>query len=183
MHYNRIQPYRLSRRMCPCYQYRLCILRVKVYDCWCKLVPLEEGGPCGIRGRILMPRFCSSIPQHLGPVVWAPRSLVTSKTRVPLVARRVAQKTLNAWVALRSLVTTDLSSQGHRTPQGGRCIGSWQPVAVLLTEAGLPHCLFPLDPLHLFFFFFFMNGNTERAQCALSLVCIPQEIEKSKTSL
>ena len=26
-----------------------------------------------------------------------------------------------------------------------------------------------------------MNGNTERAQCALSLVCIPQEMEKSKT--
>ena len=24
-----------------------------------------------------------------------------------------------------------------------------------------------------FFFFFFMNGNTERAQCALSRVCIP----------
>ena len=23
-----------------------------------------------------------------------------------------------------------------------------------------------------------MNGNTERAQCALSLVCIPQEMEK-----
>ena len=23
------------------------------------------------------------------------------------------------------------------------------------------------------FFFFFMNGNTERAQCALSRVCIP----------
>ena len=86
-----------------------------------KLVPLGEGGPCGIRGRILMPRFCSSIPQHLEPVVWAPRSLVT----------------------------TDLSRQGQRTPQGGRRIGSWQPVAVLLTEAGLPHCLFPLDPLHL----------------------------------
>ena len=34
-----------------------------------------------------------------------------------------------------------------------------------------------------FFFFFFMNGNTEQAQCALSLVCIPQEMEKSKTSL
>ena len=29
-----------------------------------------------------------------------------------------------------------------------------------------------------FFFFFFMNGNTERAQCALSLVCIPQEMGK-----
>ena len=24
-----------------------------------------------------------------------------------------------------------------------------------------------------FFFFFYMNGNTERAQCALSRVCIP----------
>ena len=27
-----------------------------------------------------------------------------------------------------------------------------------------------------FFFFFYMNGNTERAQCALSQVCIPQEM-------
>ena len=82
-----------------------------------KLVPLG-GEPCGIRGRILMSRFCSSIPQHLEPVVWAPRSLVT----------------------------TDLSRQGQRIPQGGRRIGSWQPVAVLLTEAGLPHCLFPWIP-------------------------------------
>ena len=84
-----------------------------------KFVPLGRGGgggPCGIRGRILMPRFCSSIPQHLEPVVWAPRSLVT----------------------------TDLSRQGQRTPQGGRRIGSWQPVAVLLTEAGLPPL--PLPP-------------------------------------
>ena len=79
------------------------------------------GGGCGIRGRILMPRFCSSIPQHLGPLVWAPRSLVT----------------------------TDLSRQGRRTQQGGRRIGSWQPVAVLLTEAGLPHCLSHLDLLQL----------------------------------
>ena len=85
-----------------------------------KLVPLG-GGPCGIRGRILMSRFCSSIPQHLGPVVWAPRSLVT----------------------------TDLSRQGHRTPQGGRRSDSWQKVAVRHTEAGLPHCLFPLDLPHL----------------------------------
>ena len=28
------------------------------------------------------------------------------------------------------------------------------------------------------FSFFFMNGNTEQAQCALSRVCIPQEKEK-----
>ena len=89
-----------------------------------EMAPLGGGGgSCGIRGRILMPRFCSSIPQHLGPVVWAPQSLVT----------------------------TDLSRQGHQTSQGGRRIGSWQPVAVLLTEAGLPHCLFPLDTLHLLF--------------------------------
>ena len=116
------------------------------------------GEPCGIRGRILMSRFCSSIPQHLGPVVWAPqllvtsktrRSLVTSKTRVSLVAGSVAQKTLNARVALRSLITTDLSRQGQRTPQGGRRIGSWLCVTVLRTEAGLSHCLFPLDPSHL----------------------------------
>ena len=116
---------------------------------------------------------------HLGPVVWAPRSLVTSKARVSLVARRrmahktliarvalrllvtsktrvslvarrrVAQKTLNARVALRSLVTTDLSRQGQQTPQGRRRIGSWQFVTVLRTDAGLPHCLFPLDSPHL----------------------------------
>ena len=30
----------------------------------------------------------------------------------------------------------------------------------------------------LFFFFFFLNGSTEQAQCALSQVCIPQEKEK-----
>ena len=122
-----------------------------------KLVPLG-GGPCGIRGRILMSRFCSSIPQHLGPVAWAPRSLVTSKTRgslvtsknrVSLVAGRVTLKMLIARVALRSLVTTDLSRQGQRTPQGGRCIDSWQLVAVIRTEAGLPHCLFPLDLPHI----------------------------------
>ena len=53
-----------------------------------KLVPLGKE-PCGIRGKILMPYFCSSIPQHLGPVVWAPRSLVTSKTRADLDAGRV----------------------------------------------------------------------------------------------
>ena len=53
-----------------------------------KLVPLGEE-PCGIRGIILMPYFCSSIPQHLGPVVWAPRSLVTSKTWAELDAGRV----------------------------------------------------------------------------------------------
>ena len=45
----------------------------------------------------------------------------------------------------------------------------------------LPERLSPLQQQQ--FFFFFMNGNTERAQCALSLVCIPQEMEKSKTSL
>ena len=28
-------------------------------------------------------------------------------------------------------------------------------------------------PEEFFFFFLFMNGNTERAQCALSRVCIP----------
>ena len=29
-----------------------------------------------------------------------------------------------------------------------------------------------IDSVFFFFFFFFMNGNTERAQCALSRVCI-----------
>ena len=36
-----------------------------------------------------------------------------------------------------------------------------------------PHSL-----VFFFFFFFFMNGNTERAQCALSQVCIPRKKEK-----
>ena len=58
---------------------------------------------------------------HLGPVVWAPQSLVT----------------------------TDLSRQDHQTPQGGRRSDSWQEVAVRHTEAGMPHCLFPLDLPHL----------------------------------
>ena len=40
---------------------------------------------------------------HLGPLVWAPRSLVT----------RVALRTLVARVALRSLVTTVHLSQGR----------------------------------------------------------------------
>ena len=31
--------------------------------------------------------------------------------------------------------------------------------------------------------FFLMNGNTERAQCALSLVCIPQEKEKKGSEM
>ena len=77
------------------------------------------------------------------------RSLVTSKTRRLLVTRRVALRTLIARVALRSLVTTVLLRQGRRTQLGGRRLGSWQPVAVLLMEAGLPHCPSHLDPLQL----------------------------------
>ena len=64
-----------------------------------KLVSLGEE-PCGIRGIILMPYFCSSIPQHLGPVVWAPRSLVTNV----------------------------LVRQGQRNLQGGSCTDSCQTV-------------------------------------------------------
>ena len=103
------------------------------------MVPLL-GEPCGIKAGILMPRFCSFIPQHLEPLVWAPRSLVT---------RRVALRTLVARVALRSLVTTVLLRQGQQTQLGRRRLGSWQPVAVLLTEAGLPLCPSHLDPLQL----------------------------------
>ena len=76
---------------------------------------------------------------HLGPLVWAPRSLVT----------RVALRTLVARVALRSLVTTVLLRQGQQTQLGRRRFSSWQPVAVLLTEAGLPLCQSHLDPLQL----------------------------------
>ena len=117
-----------------------------------------------------MPRFCSSIPQHLGPLVWAPRSLVTRRVALrslvtrrvalrslvtrrvalrSLITRRVALRTLVARVALRSLVTTVLLRQGQQTQLGGRRLGSWQPVAVLLTEAGLPLCPSQLDPLQL----------------------------------
>ena len=52
----------------------------------------------------------------------------------------------------------------------------------------LAHIQFDRQASFQLFFFFFMNGNTDRAQCALSLVCIPQEkekkgSEKNKTSL
>ena len=143
---NPIQPYNFSRQLYLSYQVRLCtviqlgIVRVVIWlPCW---------GPVGLRAGILMPRFCSSIPQHLGPLVWAPRSLVTSKTRRSLVTR-VTLRTLVAGVALRSLVTTVLSRQCQPTQQGGRLFSSWQPVAVLSMQAGLPLCLCHLDPLQL----------------------------------
>ena len=125
---NPIQPYSFSRQLYLSYQDRICtiiqlgIVRVVIwFPCWC---------PVGLRAGILMPRFCSSIPQHLGPLVWAPRPLVTSKTR-------------------RSLVTTVLSRQGQPTQLGGRHFSSWQPVAVLPMQAGLPLCQCHLDPLQL----------------------------------
>ena len=58
---------------------------------------------------------------HLGPLVWAPRSLVT----------------------------TVLSRQGQPTQQGGSLSSSWQPVVVLPIQAGLPRCLCHLDLLQL----------------------------------
>ena len=68
---NPIQPYSFSRQLYLSYQVRLCSIiqlgYVRVvfwFPCW---------GPVGLRAGILMPRFCSSIPQHLGPLVWAPR--------------------------------------------------------------------------------------------------------------
>ena len=116
---NPIEPYSFSRQLYLSYQVRLCfmiqlgIVRVVIwFPCW---------GPVGLRAGILMPRFCSSIPQHLGPLVWAPRSLVT----------------------------TDLSRQGQLTQQGGSPSSSWQPVAVLPIQAGLPRCLCHLDLLQL----------------------------------
>ena len=103
---NPIQPYSFSRQLYLSYQVRLCtiiqlgIVRVVIwFPCW---------GPVGLRAGILMPRFCSSTPQHLGPLVWAPRSLVT----------------------------TVLSRQGQPTQQGGSLSSSWQPVAVLPIQAG-----------------------------------------------
>ena len=144
---NPIQPYSFSRQLYLSYHVRLCtviqlgIVRVVIwFPCW---------GPIGLRAGILMPRFCYSIPLHLGPLVWAPRSLVTSKTRRSLVTRRVVLRTLVAGVALRSLVTTVLSRQGQPTQQGGSLFSSWQPVAVLPTQAGLLLCLCHLDLLQL----------------------------------
>ena len=144
---NPIKPYSFSRQLYLSYQVRLCtviqlgIVRVVIwFPCW---------GPVGLKAGILMPRFCSSIPQHLGPLVLAPRSLVTSKTWRSLVTRRVALRTLVARVALMSLVTTVLSRQGQPTRQGGRLFSSWQPVAVLSMQAGLPLCLCHQDPLQL----------------------------------
>ena len=113
---NPIQPYSFSRQLYLSYQDRLCtviqlgIVRVVIwFPCW---------GPVSLRAGILMPRFCSSIPQHLGLLVW-------------------------------SLVTTVLLRQGQQTQLGGRHFSSWQPVAVLLTQAGLPLCQSHLDPLQL----------------------------------
>ena len=40
------------------------------------------------------------------------------------------------------------------------------------------HYLLTMLIFFFFFFFFLMNGNTEWAHCALSLVFIPQEMEK-----
>ena len=129
---NPIQPYSFSRQLYLSYQDRICIViqlgivRVVIwFPCW---------GPVGLRAGILMPRFCSSIPQHLGPLVWAPRSLVTT--------------VLSVW-APRSLVTTVLSRQGQPTQLGGRHFSSWQPVAVLPMQAGLSLCQCHLDPLQL----------------------------------
>ena len=45
-------------------------------------------------------------------------------------------------------------------------------VALATIAATIPAPILLLA-LRSFFFFFFMNGNTERAQCALSQVCIP----------
>ena len=51
----------------------------------------------------------------------------------------------------------------------------WYPFCVGLSSVPLTHSHLRFS---FFFLFFFMNGNTERAQCALSLVCIPQEMGK-----
>ena len=116
---NPIQPYSFSRQLYLSYQDRLCtviqleIVRVVIwFPCW---------GPVWSKGWDINASFCSSIPQHLGPLVWAP------------------------W----SLVTTVLLRQGQQTQLGGRHFSSWQPVAVLLTQAGLPLCQSHLDSLQL----------------------------------
>ena len=43
----------------------------------------------------------------------------------------------------------------------------------MLKEGGVTVLEWLVRVFFFFFFFFFMNGNTERAQCALSQVCIP----------
>ena len=116
---NPIQPYSFSRQLYLSYQVRLCtIIQLGIvwvviwFPCW---------GPVGLRAGILMPRFCSSISLHLGTLVLAPRSLVT----------------------------TVLSRPGQPTQQGVSLFGSWQPVAVLPTQAGLLLSLCHLDLLQL----------------------------------
>ena len=116
---NPIQPYSFSRQLYLGYQVRLCtliqlgVVRVVIwFSCW---------GPVGLGAGILMPHFCFSIPQHLGPLFWAPLSLVT----------------------------TVLARPGQQTQQGGRLFSSWQPVAVLPTQADLPLCLCHRDLLQL----------------------------------
>ena len=53
------------------------------------------------------------------------------------------------------------------------CIASHKSGA---SQAGIfGELLFYKRKFKFFFFFFFMNGNTERAQCALSQVCIPKK--------
>ena len=170
---NPIQPYSVSRQLYLSYQVRLCtviqlgIVRVVIwFPCW---------GPVGLRAGILMPRFCSSIPHHLGPLVWAPRSLVTSKTRrslvtsktrrslvtsktrrslvtsktrLSLVTRRVALNRLIAKVALRSLVTTVLLRQGQPTQQQLAACGSSPHAgwfAALSVPPGSPAALAPVS--------------------------------------
>ena len=50
-------------------------------------------------------------------------------------------------------------------PMRGRTVHGTSPSTMLMSRLAIKH-------LDIFFFFFNVNGNTERAQCALSRVCI-----------
>ena len=92
------------------------------------------------------------------------------------------QYVVDYWVTCKEMCASYLRSNiVLLPPQGANTIALFSfPDAYTITLFS------PLGAI--FFFFFFMNGNTEQAQCALSLVCIPQEkekkgSEKNKTSL
>ena len=78
----------------------------------------------------------------------------------------------------------DLSSATDGVLEGQNLVlVSRADINLLVTEAekmkAIAEVMMQLSSWLDFLFFFFMNGNTERAQCALSQVCIPQEMGKA----
>ena len=116
---NQIQPYRLGRQLYPCYQNRLCIIQLGY-----EIVVVVNWFLC-----------------------WGPVTKGWDINATLLFFYSTAPRT--SCLGSRSLVTTVLLRQGQQTQLGGKSFSSWQPVAVLLTQAGLPLCQSHLDPLQL----------------------------------